>query len=136
MPCKTDSIYIEGFIISCATRSETLKINGAFNPIKRDTPAKATTGKIKATFPELTKGAKWSISSLLGLGRSFQNTSDQIRATINKVTKLAKINVPNKTYCSNRNASWNNMILGQNPDKGGIPTKENRITANKMDNFG
>src|SRR5690606_958200 len=133
---RNASLYISLCLNSYAAFLETSITRLAINPINNDTQVKNTIGDNKPIFPDNGIGAKWSISSVNGLGDSFQKTSIHILITTNKVTKLANINVSSKMNCPFSNDSLNNNILGQNPDKGGIPTKEKNTNAIRIDNFG
>src|SRR5690606_3170907 len=84
----------------------------------------------------IAKESAKGVSPSLATGLVFQNTSDHILAITYKVTKLAKINARIITYSFSTKLSKNKLILGQKPDNGGMPTKENKTIAIKSDKRG
>lgn len=132
---NTALIYGCVLIISAAIFCEICITYSAPKPINKLTAAKPATGRINTIFFCLGKVSNSSPFSTSPFGKSFQNTSSQIFAIRYKVIKLANIKAKIRIKDFAVSAAWNKLILGQNPDRGGIPARENKTMANRTDHL-
>src|SRR5690606_20828524 len=108
----------------------------AKKPIYKLIISKQTTGPTRIIFLATLKVLKVFASGLKTSAGVFQKTSFQIFIITIKVTKLASSRAPVKIKAFACMAAAIRLILGQKPERGGIPTSDKKTSAKTRDKFG